>query len=248
MVAAGVAGGIFSPVTGWISISSGIRALQHGLHALPSYHFFTEGFLKPARYRTKAKDDWPMTVAAKALSSESDDELMARVAACDSNAFRLLADRHAALPWRIAYRMLADRAETEDIAQEALLRLWQHADRWQAGGSGVAAWLTRVATNACLDRLRRRRLVGDDAVPERADESPLADAVIEQDEVRTAVAECIEALPDRQRAAIVLTYYEERQNQMAAGILNMQLKAFESLLFRARASLRGCVEGKGVAG
>lgn len=188
-----------------------------------------------------------MTVAARALGTESDDQLMARVAARDSDALRLLADRHADLPWRIAYRMLADRAEAEDVAQEALLRLWQYADRWQAGGSGVAAWLTRVATNACLDRLRRRRFVGDDAVPERADESPLADAVIEEDEVRTAVADCIEALPDRQRAAIVLTYYEERQNQMAAGILDMQLKGFESLLFRARASLRGCVEGKGVS-
>jgi RNA polymerase sigma factor (sigma-70 family) len=189
-----------------------------------------------------------MTVAAKALGTENEDQLMARVAARDHDALRLLADRYADLPWRIAYRMLADRAEAEDVAQEALLRLWQYADRWQVGGSGVAAWLTRVATNACLDRLRRRRFVGNDAVPERADESPLADAVIEEDEVRTAVAECIEALPDRQRAAIVLTYYEERQNQMAAGILEMQLKAFESLLFRARASLRGCVEGKGVSG
>jgi RNA polymerase sigma-70 factor (ECF subfamily) len=144
--------------------------------------------------------------------------------------------------------MLADSAEAEDVAQEALLRLWQYADRWQAGGPGVAAWLTRVATNACLDRLRRRRFTSDEAVPERADESALADEAIEEDEVRKAVAECIEALPDRQRAAIVLTYYEERQNKMAAEILAMQLKAFESLLLRARAALRGCVEGKGVAG
>uniref|UniRef100_UPI0026076BC2 sigma-70 family RNA polymerase sigma factor n=1 Tax=uncultured Sphingorhabdus sp. TaxID=1686106 RepID=UPI0026076BC2 len=120
------------------------------------------------------------------------------------------------------------------------------AERWKAGGPGVTAWLTRVATNACLDRIRRRRFAADDAVPERADESPLSDEALEEDEVRSAVAGCIEALPDRQRAAIVLTYYEERQNRMAADILAMQIKAFESLLFRARASLRECVEGKGV--
>jgi RNA polymerase sigma-70 factor (ECF subfamily) len=186
--------------------------------------------------------------AAPHREGESDDALMARVAARDTAALKLLADRHAQLPWRIAYRMLADSAEAEDVAQEALLRLWQYADRWQAGGPGVAAWLTRVATNACLDRLRRRRFTSDEAVPERADESALADEAIEEDEVRKAVAECIEALPDRQRAAIVLTYYEERQNKMAAEILAMQLKAFESLLLRARAALRGCVEGKGVAG
>lgn len=187
-----------------------------------------------------------MATTAQAIASESDDALMARVAARDANALRLLADRHAEIAWRIAYRMLNDAAEAEDVAQEAMLRLWQFAERWQAGGTGVAAWLTRVATNACLDRIRRRRFVGEDAIPERADESPLADEAIEQDEVRSAVAGCIEALPERQRAAIVLTYYEERQNRMAAEILAMQVKAFESLLFRARASLRDCVEGKGV--
>jgi RNA polymerase sigma factor (sigma-70 family) len=190
-------------------------------------------------------------IASKAVApdmdGESDDALMARVAARDTAALKLLADRHAQLPWRIAYRMLADSAEAEDVAQDALLRLWQYAERWQAGGPGVAAWLTRVATNACLDRLRRRRFTSDEAVPERADESALADEAIEEDQVRNAVAECIEALPDRQRAAIVLTYYEERQNKMAAEILAMQVKAFESLLLRARSALRGCVEGKGVA-
>lgn len=187
-----------------------------------------------------------MATQAQEIACENDDALMARVAERDAPALRLLADRHADIPWRIAYRMLADRQEAEDVAQEALLRLWQYADRWQSGGPGVSAWLTRVATNACLDRLRRRRLVGTDTVPERADDSPLADEAIERDDLRRAVADCIEALPDRQRAAIVLTYYEERQNRMAAGILDMQLKAFESLLFRARGALRSCIESKGV--
>jgi len=180
-------------------------------------------------------------------ASESDDALMARMAARDSDALRMLAQRHAHLPWRIACRMLGDPNEAEDVAQDALLRLWQHAGRWQPGGSGVAAWLTRVATNACLDRLRKRRFVADEAVPERADQAPLVDARIEADQMRAAVADCIDALPDRQRAAVVLTYYEEQQNRMAAEILAMQLKAFESLLFRARASLRNCIDNKGVS-
>jgi RNA polymerase sigma factor (sigma-70 family) len=188
-----------------------------------------------------------MTATVAAIEGESDDALMARVSARDTVALRLLADRHAGLPWRIAYRMLADASEAEDVAQEALLRLWQYADRWQAGGPGVAAWLTRVATNACLDRLRRRRFTSDEAVPDRPDESPLADEAMEEVEVRQAVADCIGALPDRQRAAIILTYYEERQNRMVAEMLAMQLKAFESLLLRARGALRACVEGKGVA-
>jgi DNA-directed RNA polymerase specialized sigma24 family protein len=64
--------------------------------------------------------------------------------------------------------------------------------------------------------------------------------------VRAAVVHCIQSLPERQRASIILTYYEERANQSAAEVLAMQLKAFESLLFRARAALRSCIEGKGV--
>ncbi len=144
--------------------------------------------------------------------------------------------------------MLGDQTEAEDVAQESLLRLWNHADRWLAGGPGIGAWLTKVATNQCLDRLRRKRFKSDEEVPELIDEAPLADAQMQAHETHATVKLCIEALPERQRAAVILTYYEETPNQPAAEILEMQLKAFESLLFRARSSLRDCVERKGVSG
>lgn len=192
-----------------------------------------------------------MTVrtALSPVQETDDDALMARLALRDTDALRAIADRHAQLVWRIAFRMLNDAHEAEDVAQESLLRLWDKAESWQSGNSGVAAWLTRVATNLCIDKIRKnRRLTTAEDAPERADDDPLADAQIEHDEVRAAVVACIEALPERQRAAIVLTYYEEQPNQGAADMLSMQIKAFESLLFRARAALRGCVERKGVAG
>ena len=192
-----------------------------------------------------------MTVrtALSPVQETDDDALMARLALRDTDALRTIADRHAQLVWRIAFRMLNDTHEAEDVAQESLLRLWDKAESWQSGNSGVAAWLTRVATNLCIDKIRKnRRLTTAEDAPERADGDPLADAQIEHDEVRAAVVACIEALPERQRAAIVLTYYEEQPNQGAADMLSMQIKAFESLLFRARAALRGCVERKGVAG
>lgn len=179
---------------------------------------------------------------------ENDDELVARIAARDHAAMRLAADRHAQLVWRVAYRMLGDATEAEDVAQESLLKLWNYADRWQAGSAGVAPWLKKVTVNQCLDRLRRKRFASDEEVPERADDTPLADRQIEAVETGQAVKDCIEALPDRQRAAVILTYYEEQPNLGAAESLEMQLKAFESLLFRARASLKGCVERKGVLG
>ncbi|MFX8938073.1 sigma-70 family RNA polymerase sigma factor, partial [Acinetobacter baumannii] len=82
--------------------------------------------------------------------------------------FRVLVEVHAKRPHRIAWRMLGDAAEAEDVAQEACLRLWKEAPRWNSAGGGVPAWLARVATNLCLDRLRRRARMSDEDVPERA--------------------------------------------------------------------------------
>lgn len=96
-------------------------------------------------------------LATAALVNEDDDALMARVALRDGVAFRKLIDAYAMRAHRIAYRMLGDATEAEDVAQEALLRLWNQAMKWHPGGAGVSAWLGRVATNLCLDRLRRRK-------------------------------------------------------------------------------------------
>jgi len=173
--------------------------------------------------------------------SADDDTLMARVAARDAEAFRALVDKHAGKAHRIGWRMLGDAIEAEDVAQEAMLKLWEQSDKWQAGGAGVAAWLNRVATNLCLDRLRRRRFASDEEVPERIDESPLADAQMDADWMRNRAMQAVQALPDRQRAAIVLTYYEECSNLAAAEILDLNIKAFESLLLRARQALKAAL-------
>ena len=178
------------------------------------------------------------TQLSHAHDAEGDDALMRRVAARDAQAFRVLVERHAERPHRVAWRMLGDGAEAEDVAQEAVLRLWQNAGDWRGEGSGVAAWLTRVATNLCLDRLRKRARFSGEEAPERADESPLADALIAGEEDRQAVIRALGNLPERQRAAVVLTYYEDLPNAEAAAMLEMNLKAFESLLLRARRALK----------
>ena len=175
--------------------------------------------------------------------ADGDDALMARVRLRDRHAFRVLVDRHVTALHRIAYRMIGDATEAEDLAQEALLRLWRDAQRWQGGGSGAGAWLTRVVVNLCLDRLRRRRFASDAEVPERADPRPLAPETIDADQRRAATVAAVTALPDRQRAAIVLTYYEDLPNQRAAEAMGMNVKAFESLLLRARSALRAVLCG-----
>ena len=185
-------------------------------------------------------------IEADGADSGDDAAVMARVAARDAVAFRLLVDAHATRLRSIAYRMTGDVAEAEDIAQEALLRLWEHAPRWRATGAAIGAWLTRVAMNLCFDRLRRRRFVGDEAVPDRADDAQSADAAMDHERRRAATVACVGALPERQRAAVVLTYYEELSNQMAAEAMEMNVKAFESLLMRARHALRAALADAGV--
>lgn len=173
--------------------------------------------------------------------------LVARVARGDAAAFARLVTAHATPLHRLAWRLLADVAEAEDVVQEAFARLWTSVPGWAPGEARPGAWLRRVARNLCLDRLRRRRFHDDGEVPDRADPAPPAAAALDEARIGEAVAAALAALPDRQRAALVLTYYEELPNAEAAKMLDMHLKAFESLLFRARAALRGRLEAAGVS-
>lgn len=170
-----------------------------------------------------------------------------RMAARDAVALREVMARHAAALHRVAYRLTGDRHEAEDIVQEALLRLWDNAPAIAArhpAGSPAAArlrlggWLQRVVTNLAIDRLRRTRRLSGGEIPEREDDAPLADVRIEEGERDARARALVLALPERQRAAIVLTYYEELPNAEAAEAMNMNIKAFESLLHRARIALR----------
>jgi RNA polymerase sigma-70 factor (ECF subfamily) len=185
-----------------------------------------------------------------------DAALAARMAARDAGALREVIARHAGALNRIAYRMVGDAHEAEDIVQEACLRLWDHAprvaQRHPAGTPAGAAlrlsgWLKRVVTNLAIDRLRAGRRISGEEVPERADEAPLADSRIETEQRDAGTRALVLALPERQRAAIVLTYYEELPNAEAAEAMDMNIKAFESLLHRARASLRQAFAAQGEA-
>ncbi len=176
--------------------------------------------------------------AAVAEDTVCDGVLAARALAGDPLACRGLMERHLAPVLRYAARLLADSAEAEDVAQETFLRLWRSLDRWSGDGSGLAAWLFRVAHNLCIDRIRRRRTVPLDAVAEPMDERPDAAAALIRRERDAAVAAAIDALPERQRAALLLCHHEGLSNAEAGAILGVGVEAVESLLARARRSLR----------
>lgn len=185
-----------------------------------------------------------MTIGSRDSQNDpaGDDALVARIAERDEAAFRLVIGQHAERLHRIAYRMVGGAHEAEDIAQEAMLRLWDNAARLAARTDAapvrLGAWLKRVVINLAIDRQRVAGRQSGGEVPERADETPLADEQMEQEESAGRARALIAGLPDRQRAAIVLTYFEELPNAEAAEVLDMNIKAFESLLHRARGALR----------
>ncbi len=167
-----------------------------------------------------------------------DDVLMRRVASGDIIAFQKVIEKHAPKVHRIAWRLLNDPVEAEDMTQEVMLKIWQNAASWKEGSFGIAAWVNRIAMNHCLDRLKKRPVISDHNIPERADPTLLADAALLMHERQAHIQAALNELPERQKASIILTYFEEMTNQDAADALDLNIKAFESLLLRARRSLR----------
>ena len=168
----------------------------------------------------------------------SDEALLAAYGRGEMRAARQLADRVLPAVWRTARRILGDAAEAEDVAQEAMLRLWRIAPEWRAGEAKVSTWLYRVTVNLCTDRLRKSgRGVALDTVPEPEDGAPgVAAGLIEADRM-AALDAALLALPDRQRQAVVLRHLEGLANPEIAAIMGVGVEAVESLTARGRRTL-----------
>lgn len=170
-------------------------------------------------------------------SPQADADLIRRAAGGDASASRQLVDSHLGRLVAFAYRMLGDLQDAEDVAQEAFLRLWRQAARWRADAL-VSTWLHQVAHNLCIDRLRRRREVLTDTLPEHADPAPgPASQLLDSQRARLVDAALLR-LPERQRSAIVLVHHQDLSNIAAAEILDVSVDALESLLARGRRALR----------
>lgn len=169
---------------------------------------------------------------------DPDEELVGRVGAGDKRAAAELVRRHLPRMVGLARRMLGDAAEAEDVAQEVFLRVWKHAASWRPGQAKFETWMHRVAMNLCLDRLRRSGRNAGEVSPEAVDVRASATRALDDRQRKERVREALQALPERQRAALVLCYYQDRTNIEAAEILGVSVDALESLLSRARRTLK----------
>ncbi len=174
------------------------------------------------------------------ISGDDDAALMQKISCGDSRAFEKLVHRHLPRSVRMAARITGSSAEAEDAVQEAFIRVWKHAAEWESphtAGAQFSTWFYRIVLNLCIDHKRKRIFTPLEEISEPDDGRDNAEASLQRHELSERVRGAIDTLPDRQRAAFVLCFYEECSNKEAASILGVSVKALESLLVRARKSL-----------
>lgn len=166
---------------------------------------------------------------------------MARIASGDAHAFSEVVETRVDRVLAVARRMLGSDAEAEDVSQEAMLRLWRQAEKWDGGRALISTWLHRVTVNLCIDRIRAKREDTTDEIPE----TPLAadqQISMEEDDLRGFMDQTLQALPERQRQALVLFHYEDLSMADVAEMMEISVDAVESLLARGRRALKQQLE------
>lgn len=180
----------------------------------------------------------PLTVA-----EDADHALMRRIARKDENAYRELVGKYLNFCVRFGERMTGSRPDAEEIAQDVLLKVWGEAPHWRPEAK-FSTWLYRVMTNRCIDYRRKIVPFAPVDAAEMADAAPPADEAMIREQQALRIRAALFDLPERQRAAVVLSYYEGVSNAQAAEAMGMQLGAFQQLLFRARQNLKDSLSGE----
>lgn len=184
-------------------------------------------------------------MALDSSSEISDEALLVAYGNGDREAAQLLTARLSPRVLGYAARLLrGDRAEAEDVTQEAMLRLWKIAPEWRQGEAKVTTWLYRVTSNLCTDRLRKRRSVDIDSIAEPEDDTPSAAEGMMQADREKALQAALNELPERQREAVVLRHIEGLTNPEIADALEISVEAVESLTARGKRALARILSGR----
>jgi RNA polymerase sigma-70 factor (ECF subfamily) len=183
------------------------------------------------------------------LEHLSDESLMVRLQGGDRQAFSFLVRRHTDRFFACAYRIAGRTQEAEDIVQDAFVKLWQKPNMWDSDkGVKFTTWFYRVVTNTALDHLRQRKGVKNvgDGLDSLASEYASPEQELQQKQQQAHLELAIQALPERQKAALNLCFYEGLSNQEASEIMGVKPKALESLLMRAKEGVRNHLIRAGV--
>jgi RNA polymerase sigma-70 factor (ECF subfamily) len=176
---------------------------------------------------------------AVAGPDQSDHDLLALIQQGSTQAFALLVARHTERFYRLAYRYLQSREDAEDVVQDAFLKLWENPAIWQPKRSSkFTTWFYRVVVNLCLDlhKKKKPKTLEDDLLV-TDDRAPVEETMMRAQEQKILEKE-IAALSERQRTALNLCFDEGLSNQEAAEIMGINLKALQSLIMRAKTTLK----------
>jgi RNA polymerase sigma-70 factor, ECF subfamily len=176
---------------------------------------------------------------------DPDEVLMALVAVGDQRALGVLLGRHMQGVIRLAERVTHNAADADEIGQEAFLRVWTHASSFDPTIARFTTWLYRVVINLAIDRKHRQRWRTNSPIEAAAgvgssEPDPVQSLIAQEEQKMLDIA--LAALSERQRAAIALFHMEGVSVRESASVMNLSEKAFESLLTRARLTLRQQVE------
>ena len=163
---------------------------------------------------------------------------MARVKNRDREAFAVLVDRHLDGIHAFNFRLTRNADDAADLAQETFLRVWTKATTWKPGRVKFGTWLHRIAHNLCIDLHRRKRPTDDVDVDTLDGAGPTPEQAPANERLHTALDEALGSLPERQRTALLLCHRQNMSNREAAEVLEVSVDALESLLARARRTLR----------
>jgi RNA polymerase sigma-70 factor (ECF subfamily) len=186
--------------------------------------------------------------SAEAVALDADAALMLRVRDGDDTSFARLLSRHRTPVVHFLYRMVANRAVAEELAQEVFLRVYRSRERYEPTAR-FTTWLFRIATRIALNSLRDgKRERGQSSLDEGplenesrqvADPAPTAESALLREAKCEAVRKAIASLPAKQRAAVVMHKYQELEYSQIAEALGCTEPALKSMLFRAYETLRG---------
>jgi RNA polymerase sigma factor (sigma-70 family) len=183
-------------------------------------------------------------MALDAMNDVSDDALMVLYANGDTQAARALTYRHAPRVLALSRRLLQNTAEAEDVAQDAMLRLWKVAPNWRQGEAKVSTWLYRITSNLCIDRMRKKKGSNLDEIPEPVDDKPSIESQMQLKDRVTALQLAMAQLPERQKLAVTLRHIEELSNPQISQIMDISVDAVESLTARGKRALEGLLLGQ----
>lgn len=164
---------------------------------------------------------------------------MALILKKNHSAYTELVNRHTSRFYALAYRTLFDKVTAEDIVQDAFLTLWRAPHRWKLErGAKFTTWFYKIVINLCFDHNKKKTPLPLDEAFDIADECSNLERVFDQDQKQQIIDKAIAQLPEAQRTALNLCFYEKVSNQQAATIMDLKLKALQSLLIRAKNALK----------